>query len=146
VTRGESIEVLTRRAFERWNDRDVDGLLQLFEEDAVWDMRPAGVPGMHDYHGHGGMRRFLEQWVDVFPDSSVEVERVNVRGDWGFATVIQRVHGGSSGAPAIFTYYGIGHWRSGRLRFVENYMDRDRAWAAFRTYTEAPSTDRQPVG
>jgi uncharacterized protein (TIGR02246 family) len=146
VSREEPIEALTRRAFERWNKRDIEGLLELFETDAVWDMRPIGVPGMHDYHGHEGMRKFLEQWVEVFPDSTVEVERVDVRGEWGFATVVQRVHGGSSGVPATFTYYGIGHWPEGRLRFVENYMDQERAWEAFRRYTEAPSPERQPVG
>ena len=143
---GQDIESLTRQAFERWNARDVEGLLELFEEDAVWDMSPVGVPGMHEFRGHEGMRKFLEQWVEVFPDSSIEVESVEERGDWGFATVIQRVHGSSSGVPTPFTYYGIGHWRSGRLAYVENYMDRERAWEAFRRYTEAPSPERQPVG
>jgi hypothetical protein len=80
VSGGQHIEALTRQACERWNARDVEGLLELFEE---------------------------------------EVESVEERGDWGFATVVQRVRGGSSGVPTPFTYYGIGHWRSSRLAFVE---------------------------
>lgn len=143
---GDSIEALTRRAFERWNARDIDGLLEFFEEEATWDMSPAGIPGMHEFKGHAGVRRFVAQWLEVFPDSSVEVGSVESRGDWGFVTVISRAHGGSSGVQAPFTYYGIGHWRSGRLTYVENYMDRDRAWEAFRRYAEAPSPERQPVG
>ena len=146
MAREEPIEALTRRAFERWNDRDYDGLLELFEEGATWDMSPIGVPGMHEYRGHQAIRRFFSEWLEAFPDATVDVESVEVRGEWGFATVVQQVHGGSSGAPATFTYYGIGHWRSGRLSFVENYVDRERAWEAFRIYTEAASPERQPVG
>jgi ketosteroid isomerase-like protein len=143
---GGEIEALTRRAFERWNARDYDHLLELFEEEATWDMSPIGVPGMHEYRGHSRIRRFFEEWLEAFPDSSVEVESVEQRGEWGFATVIQRVHGGSSGVPATFHYYGIGHWRSGRLTFVENYVDRELAWDAFRLYTEAPTPEHQLVG
>src|SRR4051794_36239082 len=104
-------------------------------------MSPAGIPGMHEYRGHRAIRRWFEQWLDVFPDSEVEVEDVESRGDWGFVTVIQHARGGSSGVPADFTYYGVGHWRDGRLTFVENYIDRERAWEAFRVYTEAPSPE-----
>jgi len=142
---GGEIEALTRRAFELWNAREYDDLLKLFEKDATWDMRPIEVPGMHEYKGHRAIRRFFDQWLEVFPDATVEVESVEQRGDWGFATVVQSVHGSSSGAPATFTYYGIGHWRAGQLSFVENYVNRDRAWQAFRIYTEAPSPRHEPV-
>jgi uncharacterized protein (TIGR02246 family) len=143
---GGEIEALTRRAFELWNARDFDGLLELFEEEATWDVSPIGVPGMYAYRGHQAIRRFFDQWLEVFPDARVDVHSVEPRGEWGFATVVQHVHGGSSGVPADFTYYGIGHWRDGRLALVENHTDRDRAWEAFRIYTEAPAPDRQPVG
>ena len=36
----------TRRAFEHWNARRFESLLEFFHEDAVWDMTPTGVPGM----------------------------------------------------------------------------------------------------
>jgi ketosteroid isomerase-like protein len=99
---GQPIEQLTRSAFERWNARDFDGLLELFEDDAVWDMRPAGIPGMDDYRGHAAIRRWFGQWLEVFPDSDVEAQEVETRGDW-LVTVLQQARGGSSGAPAPFT-------------------------------------------
>jgi len=138
---GQSIEELTRRAFGLWNARDFDGLLEMFEEDAVWDLTPAGIPGMGEYRGHASIRRWFEQWLEVFPDSDVLVENVEARGDWGFATVVQYATGGSSGAPAPFYYYGVGHWPHGRMKYVINFMDPDEARATFRHYTEAA----QPV-
>jgi ketosteroid isomerase-like protein len=139
VSADQPIAELTTRAFELWNARDFDGLLELFEGDAVWDMSPAGIPGMGAYRGHRAIRRWFGQWLEVFPDSSVEVEGVEARGEWGFVTILQQVHGGSSGAPVPFHYYGIGRWRDGRLVVVENYMDRQKARAAFDAYTREGS-------
>jgi ketosteroid isomerase-like protein len=139
VETGQPIAELTRRAFELWNAREFDALLECFEEDAVWDMSPAGIPGMGAYRGHPAIRRWFGQWLEVFPDSSVEVESVGVRGDWGFVTILQHVSGGSSGAPVPFRYFGIGRWRDGRLMMVENYIDREKALAAFDAYTREES-------
>jgi len=140
VSGEEPIAGLTRRAFERWNARDFDGLLELFEEDATWDMSPASIPGMGAYHGHRAIRRWFAQWLEVFPDSSVEVEDLDVRGDWGLVTILQHASGGSSGAPAPFRYYGVGRWRDERLVMVENYMDAAKARAAFEAYTREESS------
>ena len=131
-----SIEDLTRLAFARWNARDFDGLLELFEPDAVWDMSPAGVPGMGQYRGHPAIRRWFDQWLEVFPESWVEVEEVAVRGEWGLVSILQHARGGASGAPVPFHYYGVGRWRDGRLVLVENFIDPEPAREAFRHYTE----------
>jgi uncharacterized protein (TIGR02246 family) len=136
----QPIDELTRRAFERWNARDFDGLLELFEEDGVWDITPMAVPGMGSYRGHRAIRGWFEQWLEIFPDSVVDVEGVEVRGDWGLVTALQRVSGSSSGAPVPFHYYGIGLWRDGRIVFAENYFDREKARVAFDAYTSADSS------
>ena len=33
-------------------------------------MRPSGIPGMDLYPGPAGYRRFLQEWLGAFPDSS----------------------------------------------------------------------------
>jgi ketosteroid isomerase-like protein len=144
VSAEEPIAELTKLAFERWNARDFDGLLELYEENATWDMTPAGIPGMGAYRGHGAIRRWFGQWLEVFPDSSVEVEDLEVRGDCGLVTILQHASGGSSGAPAPFRYYGVGRWRDGRLVTVENYMDAEKARAAFEAYTRDAVQTSQP--
>jgi ketosteroid isomerase-like protein len=150
VSADQPIAELTRQAFELWNARDFDGLLELFEDGAVWDMSPAGIPGMGAYRGHRAIRRWFDQWLEVFPDSEVEVEGVEVRGEWGLVTILQHASGGASGAPVPFHYYGIGRWRAGRLVVVENYMDREKAHAAFAAAptggaTAAPTSSGLPA-
>jgi ketosteroid isomerase-like protein len=124
----------TRRAFEHWNARRFESLLVFFHDDVVWDMRPFGVPDMDVFHGHGGLRRFFDQWLQAFPDSTIEIEDVEMHGDWTLSMVLQHVSGGASGTPVPFRYGGIGHWTEGCLDFVENHPDLDRARVAFERY------------
>jgi ketosteroid isomerase-like protein len=147
VSGGQPIEELTRRAFSLWNDRDLEELLEMFEPEAVWDMRPAEIPGMGEYRGHDAIRRWFGQWLEVFPDSDVEVRAVEVRGEWGMASIQQSASGGSSGAAVEFSYWGVGHWRDGRLTFVENFMDPDLTRAAFERHAQdpLPSEQAQPA-
>jgi ketosteroid isomerase-like protein len=128
---------LTRRGFEHWNERRFDRLLEFFHEDAVWDMTPFGAPDMAVFQGHEGLKRFFSSWLQAFPDSTVEVEDVEQLGDWTLSVVVQLVRGGASGTPVPFRYGGIGHWRDGRLDFVENHPDLDRARTAFKRYASA---------
>jgi ketosteroid isomerase-like protein len=126
-----------RRGFELWNDRRFDSLSALFHDDAVWDMRPFGVPDMAVFRGHEGLKRFFAEWLQAFPDSTIEVEDVEQQGDWTLSVVLQFVSGGASGTPVPFRYGGIGHWRDGRLDLVENHPDVDRARGAFKRYASA---------
>jgi ketosteroid isomerase-like protein len=128
---------LSRRGFEHWNERRFDSLLAFFHEDAMWDMRPFEIPDMAVFQGHEGLKRFFAEWLQAFPDSTIEVEDVEQRGDWTLSVVLQLVTGGASGTPVPFRYAGVGHWRQGRLDFVENHSDLDRARAAFERYASA---------
>jgi ketosteroid isomerase-like protein len=134
---------LARDGFRHWNERRFEALVEFFHEDVVWDMRPFGSPDMAAFHGHAGLRRFFAEWLQAFPDSTVEVEDVEQRGDWTLSIVLQRVSGRASGTPVPFRYGGIGHWRDGRLDFVENHPDLDRARIAFERY--ASEVDHVPV-
>ena len=125
---------LTRSGFEHWNARRFERVLEVFHEDAVWDMTPFGVPDMAAFHGHAGLRRFFEEWLQAFPDSTIEIESVEEQGDWTLSVVLQLVSGGVGGTPVPFRYGGVGHWRDGRLDFVENHPDLERARVAFNSY------------
>ena len=92
---------------------------------------------MAAFRGHVGLKRFFAEWLQAFPDSTIEVEDVEQRGDWTLTIVLQLVSGKASGTPVPFRYGGIGHWRDGRLDFVENHPDLDRARTAFERYASA---------
>ena len=88
------------------------------------------------------LRRFFDEWPQTFPDSTVQVEDVEERGDWTLSLVLQMVSGAAGGTPVPFRYGGIGHWRHGRLDFVENHPDMAVAREAFKRHasgTRAPS-------
>lgn len=138
---------LTRRAFVAWNDRRFEQLLrEFFHEHAVWDMTPFGLPGVGEYKGHEGLRRFFAEWLEAFPDSSVEVVEVEARGAWTLAVVEQRVTGGTSGTPVPFRYGGIGRWRDERLEYVQNHPDLYAARTAYDRYVAAYEATRPRVG
>ena len=80
-----------RRGFELWNERRIDEMLTLFHEDAVWDMTPFGVPDRAVSTGHPAIRRFFDEWMTTFPDSTIEIEEVEQRGDWTLTVVLQTV-------------------------------------------------------
>jgi ketosteroid isomerase-like protein len=128
---------LIRRGFEHWNERRFDSLLKFFHQDAVWDMSAFGIPDMAVFHGHEGLKRFFAEWLQAFPDSTVEIEDVEERGDWTLSVVLQLVSGGASETPVPFRYAGIGHWSEGRLDFVENHPDLNGARIAFERYASA---------
>jgi ketosteroid isomerase-like protein len=136
---------LTRTAFAAWNDRRFDEVLRFFHEDAVWDMTPFGLAGVTEYHGHAGLKRFFEEWLEVFPDSSIEVEQVEVREPWTLAVVAQQVSGGTSHTPVPFRYGGVGRWRDGRLELVRNHPDLDEARAAFDRLAAADTPANSPA-
>jgi hypothetical protein len=94
-----------------------------------------------EYKGHDGLRRFFAEWLEAFPDSSVEVESVEVREPWTLSVVVQHVSGAASHTPVPFRYGGIGRWRDGRLEFVQNHSDLDSA----REHFDALSARARPV-
>jgi ketosteroid isomerase-like protein len=128
----------TRSAFAAWNARRFDQVLDYFHEDALWDMTPFGLAGVGEYRGHDGLRRFFDEWLEAFPDSSVEVEEVEERDPWTFSIVVQRVSGAVSHTPVPFRYGGIGRWRDGRLELVQNHADVEAGRAAFEELAAKP--------
>jgi ketosteroid isomerase-like protein len=132
-----------REGFGHFNERRFHEMLELFHEDVVWDMRPFGIPDMAEFHGHEGLMRFFEMWLEVFPDSKVTIEAVDETGDWTLSVVLQMVSGAEGGAPVPFRYGGLGHWRDGRLESVENFPDLDRAREAFERATAEARSGQQ---
>lgn len=128
---------LTRQAFEAWNERRITDLLAYFDERIVWDMTPFGLPGVGEYRGHQGFRRFVSDWLEAFPDSSIAVEEVEERGPWTYAIVIQSVTGGASGAAVPFRYGGIGRWEDEKLVFVQNHSDLAQGRAAYEEFVRS---------
>ena len=62
---------LSRRLFELFNEREWDAFWSLIDEDVEWHSR-ADEPDADVYHGQERFRRYLDGWMETFPDVRLE--------------------------------------------------------------------------
>jgi ketosteroid isomerase-like protein len=121
-----SQEHIAYRVADSFNRRDFDALLALTDDDVEVVTRAAVMEG--GYHGHDGVRRFWEDWLSVFPDSSIEIVEVRDVGDVMFAATRVVGHGTRSGTPLVEeTVWQAVRWRQGKVAW----------WGTFGTWAEA---------
>ncbi len=77
---GENVE-LVRRAYEAWNRGDIDGMLALCDPELEY--HSSGIyPGLDPvYRGHDGFRKFERDFRATWESLSIELERLEARGD-----------------------------------------------------------------
>src|SRR5919106_3675726 len=69
-----------RELTRRWNAGDVEGVLDLFTEDAVMLSGP-DWPEQTTWHGREGIRANIEDWRSVWESSELEIRRLETFGD-----------------------------------------------------------------
>ena len=82
------------------------------------------------YHGHEGIRRWLEGLLTGFPDFAVEILEMSERGDRTFATVRARGHGAGSATPLDETVWHFSRWRDGKCTRWGVYTSEKQAHEA----------------
>jgi ketosteroid isomerase-like protein len=126
----ENLE-LVRRGYAAWNRQDFDQTLDLLDPEIEWVMNPgfARLPGVDAvYHGHEGVRRFWEIFIEPWEQISIEVEELRDSGDYVVAFVRFRAlarDGLEVDGPFVHVFTARG---SRAIRF-EAFDDRDRAAA-----------------
>jgi ketosteroid isomerase-like protein len=104
----ENVE-LTRRAFEAFKDRDLDGLLAMMADDVEAFPILAGMEG--GYRGHDGIRRWWTGLLGTFPDFSAEVVELRDLGDSTLAVLHIRGHGAGSDTPVDASTWQVSQFR-----------------------------------
>jgi ketosteroid isomerase-like protein len=107
----ENVE-LTRRAFQAFADRDLDGLLAMMADDVEAFPILAGMEG--GYRGHDGIRRWWTGLLGTFPDFRAEIVELNDLGDSTIAVVRLRGHGAGSDTPVDVTTWQVTRFRHGK--------------------------------
>jgi ketosteroid isomerase-like protein len=120
----ENVE-LVRRALDAFNRRDLDAMLALADDELEAVPLAAVMDG--SYHGHEGMRRWVESWVGAFPDWKIEVVEVRDLGDVTVTAMRLRGHGAGSDIPLDQALWQVARWRRGKYVW----------WGNFRTEAEA---------
>ena len=75
----ENVEIV-RRIYERLNRGDVDGVVELCDDDFLMDMSER-VFNPDTYRGHDGIRRFYEGVREAWESYRWDVEEMRVAGD-----------------------------------------------------------------
>ena len=107
----ENVE-LTRRAFKAFDERDLDAVLELLDDDVVAFPILAGMEG--GYRGHEGIRRWWAALLGTFPDFRAEVGQVNDLGEVTFAALRLRGRGAGSDTPVDTAAWQVTRFRDGK--------------------------------
>jgi ketosteroid isomerase-like protein len=89
---------IVRTGFDAFVRGDVPAMLDGFSEDVVVSGRP-DQPDASDYHGHEGLIQQLTDWLEVWDDYSITIERVRDVGDAVMVVSRERGRGAGSGVP-----------------------------------------------
>jgi ketosteroid isomerase-like protein len=118
---------LYRRAWEAWNDGDLDAFIALTSPD--WQIRTTETwPGIKPvYRGHDGVVEFWntvrEPWKDFFMD----VERAIAAGDQVVGLLRLRGIGATSGVPITREYGHVATYVDGKNVAIQGYLTHREA-------------------
>ncbi len=126
----ENVEVV-REAWDAWLRGDMDSLLTCYDPEVVWDLTHFRDWPDNTYRGHQGVRRFLEEWLEVWDDYEAGVEEIRTAPDGRVVSLAwQRGRGRQSGLPMEIEYALIATVRDGMILRLDNYDERSDALEA----------------
>jgi ketosteroid isomerase-like protein len=115
----ENVETY-RGVVEAWNSGDVDHILEFVCADVEVMSFLTVVEG--GYHGHEGVRRYWNDFHEIFPDWHSEVLDVRaVRNEVTLARLQLRGRGANSSAPVDQVMWHVVHWRGGKAVRLSAY-------------------------
>jgi ketosteroid isomerase-like protein len=124
-------EDLARLLIERWNAGDVEGVLDLYTEDASMHSGP-DWPEQVVYSGHEGIRRNIEEWRSVWESAVVRLDKLEQEGDRVVASGAWQTRGRASGVGGEMPFVILLTLRGGKIARLEWFTDHDSAVAAAR--------------
>jgi ketosteroid isomerase-like protein len=124
------VEVV-QKSWDAWLRGDVDGAVAHYAPDAVWDLTHFRDWPERPYIGPHGMRRFMNEWLEVWDAFEVGIDDLFPLQD-GRVVVLawQRGKGRYSGLAMEMRWAQLITLRDGEIIHVDNYEDREEALEA----------------
>jgi ketosteroid isomerase-like protein len=120
-----------RELARRWNAGDVEGVLELFAEDAVM-LAGGDWPEQTPRRGREDIRANIEEWRAVWESAELEIARTETFGDRLVADGAWNARGRSSGVTGSMPAITLCTIRHGKIACLEWFTDYDAAVAAAR--------------
>jgi uncharacterized protein len=124
----EYVDVV-RRAAEWFNDRDLEALLGLFDEDAEWIEDPR-YPGAETFRGPAGVERSIRKWWDAWGELAMLVDETIDLGDRVVVAGRVRARGHDSDVAVEAPFGGVYEFRDGKVIRVRVLGSREEALEA----------------
>jgi uncharacterized protein len=107
-------------------------VLDLFDPEIEWTFAGgAQFPGTDaTYHGHDGVRRFWNTFIEPWERINIEIEEIRVTGDRVVALVRFRATGRGSGVELDVPFVHLLTFRGDKVIRFEAFADRDAAFEA----------------
>jgi ketosteroid isomerase-like protein len=126
----ENVEIV-RRAWDAWGRGDIDGLVALVAQDAVFDTAHLRDWPEPEYVGHAGFRRFFTEWLEVWGGFETGVDEHVATPDGRVVSLFwQRGKGWRSGLGMDVKWAVIATVRDDKLLKVDVYESREEALKA----------------
>jgi ketosteroid isomerase-like protein len=122
---------LIRQLAERWNAGDLDGVVELYTEDATIVSGP-DWPEQATWEGHSGIKASLIDFGAVWESARVEMGPIERHGDQIVGKGMWRTRGASSGVEGTMPFVILFSFRDGKIALHEWFDDYDQAVAAAR--------------
>lgn len=122
---------LVHAALERLNRDGVEAALDHFAEDFEGVVPPELSGEPDEYHGHDGVRRYFDLFMEVVDDLRFEIEKAVDISDGAVAAIAHVTgHGRGSGLPMEMHVPLAVRIRDGRIARMAGYPSWDEAVAA----------------
>ena len=116
---------------QRWNDGDIEGMLELYHEDVVMTASP-DWPETVQLKGKDAFRKNTEEWLGAWESVELETGEVEAFGDRVVAQGHWRSTGRLSGVEGRMPIHMVFTLRDGRIAHLEWCSDHQSAVASAR--------------
>ena len=117
---------LVRRAYAAFNERDLDGLLELLDPDVR--MRSLMTEAEQaEYLGHDGVRQWYSAVFEVFPDWSPQLQELDIHGAAAVGCFEALATAAGSGVRIEQRYHFAARELDGRLDYFGFFRSREAA-------------------
>ena len=123
---------IVRRAFDAFNRRDTESVIDLWTADA--EFRPAYIGGgllkRAVFHGHKGLAEFIELQSETWDRVVAEPVEISDLGDQALVEVHLSAVGRTSGIPVDRVTWNVFRFRDGKVAIARVYPSKGEALQA----------------